>query len=770
MTSAAPNVVFFLHPGALPSFGELQYAVWFARQIQKDGYQPWFVTTHSTALRMRGTNFEPLVFASIAEAKAMIEGIDPAIVIASEIYGLPPESAAMLRTLDVPLGTIDATTMGIEIARDPFLTPDFRSDLTLPEKYFSFRPCPPNDAARDSGTVFHTAGFSGAAKIPRSAARYHKLGLDPARKTVLLPIAPWAQYFADLQDERFLAFRGHYDELIRTVARGLSRTGEAVQLVVISDRRAAQCVEERVSIHTPGLIPFDAYEHLLLSCDLVIADNVVQASIMKAVAAGIPHLVLQNTTAPPYPWNIFPLRQQFPPERDFARVVEVAELSDANDVCEKLVTIFQRGYANARRRVLREDYLGRIAALGTFSQALAKVIGPARPRKLERIRTTGGDDPTIVFYLEIWFSFGEREHALTLARQFQKAGYQIQFVVDRRVADHIRAAGFAAIVFYSPQMGIEAVRQLDPVLIVGCELFNLSEESVRGLMTLGKPMATIDGTSLGIEINTDPFGHPRLTRNLVLPERYWSFRPSPVNDPGPDTSDTFYYNLCSGQQRVAKAENIYGSVGLDPKRKTVMLPIALWATSSASLFNLGAYYALLIDRVVAGLEAYGQPVDLLIIGLPLGASATTVAQGSVRKIYADRLPYGTYNHVLTSCDAIIADNIIQTSVSKAFLMGTPHLVIQNLEKSEVPVRCNIFPLRVLFPAEREYGRSVEVAELGDADGIRAKIVAILTDGHYDAERRDRRQQFLARLAALRDPSEALEQILYESERRRSVAQ
>jgi hypothetical protein len=729
------------------------------------------VTTHGAALRLRGTGFEPEAFESVAQAKTLIEEIEPAMVIASEIYGLPPESSEMLRTLNIPLGTIDATTMGVEIARDPFLTDDFRTDVMLPDQYFSFRPCPPNDVGMDTDRVFYGAAFSGASKIPRSAALYDKLGLDRSRKTVLLPIAPWAQYFAELPDERFLPFRGHYDELIRKVARGLAATGEPVQLVVISERPPAQCVEKSVSIHTPGLIPFDVYEHLLLSCDLILSDNVIQASLMKAVAAGIPHLVLRNGTSSgsPYPWNIFPLRQQFPAEREFARVVEVAELSDADDVCEKLVTISQRGYSDTRRRVLREDYLGRVAALRTFSEALARVVGPAQPRKIERA-TAGGDGPIIVFYLEIWFSFGEREHALALAAQFQKAGYQTRFVVDRRVADHIRTAGFAATIFYSPQMGIEAVRKLDPVLIVGCELFNLSEESVRGLMALGKPMATIDGTSLGVEINTDPFGHPKLTRNLVLPERYWSFRPSPVNDPGPDTDDTFYYNPFSRDRRTFKAENIYASIGLEPARKTVMLPIALWALSSASLFNLGAYYGLLIDRVVSGLEAYGQPVDLLIIGLPTGAAAGNASQGTVRKVYAEKLPYGTYNHVLTSCDAIIADNIIQTSVSKAFLMGTPHLVIQNLEESEIAVRCNIFPLRVLFPADREYGRSVEVAEFGDAEGIREKIVAILTDGHFDAERRDRRQRFLMRLDQLRDPSEALEQILYGSQQRGSVAQ
>jgi len=762
------NVVFFLDPCALQSFGELQYAVWFAQQIQRDGYQPWFVTSESAASRMQGTNFDPLIFETAASAKTMIEEIDPALVIACEIYGLPPESSEMLRTLNIPLATIDATTMGVEIASDPFLTADFQTDLTLPEDYFSFRPCPPNDIGIDTDRVFYGAAFSAVLRVPRSAARYHKLGLDPSRKTVLLPIAPWAQYFADSPDERFIAFRSHYDKLIRTIARGLASTGEPVQLVVVSERRPAHCAEESVSIHAPGLIPFDMYEHLLLSCDLLISDNVIQASVMKAVAAGIPHLVVQNmaSSGAPYPWNIFPLRQQFPPEREFARVVEVAEISNADDVCEKLVAISERGYCDKRRRVLRKDYLDRVAELGTFSEALARVVGPAQPGKIGRGRTTGAAGPIVVFYLEIWFSFGEREHALGLAAHFQKAGYQARFVVDRRVADHIRAAGFGTTVFYTPQMGIEAVRKLDPVLIVGCELFNLSEESVRGLIALGKPMATIDGTSLGVEINTNPFGHPRLTRNLVLPDQYWSFRPSPVNDPGPDTDDTFYYNPFSREQRVSKHHDIYASIGLDPKRKTVMLPIALWALSSASLFSLGAYHALLIDRVISGLEAYGQPVDLLVIGLSAGAGTS---RGAVRTIFVEKLPYRTYNHVLTSCDAIIADNIIQTSVSKAFLMGTPHLVIQNIEQSEIPVRCNIFPLTVLFPAEREYSRSVEVAEFGDAGGISETIAAILTHGHFDAERRNRRQNFLTRLAQLRDPSEALERILDESEQRRSVA-
>ena len=118
--------------------------------------------------------------------------------------------------------------------------------------------------------------------------------------------------------------------------------------------------------------------------------------------------------------------------------------------------------------------------------------------------------------------------------------------------------------------------------MIGCELFNLSEVAARGLIATGIPLATVDGTTLGIEINTDPFRTPRLTRSLVLPESYFSFRPCPVNDLAPDTERVCHYPLFPDATRVAKNDRTYAALGLDPARQTVLLPIAARSSRPAA--------------------------------------------------------------------------------------------------------------------------------------------------------------------------------------------
>jgi len=683
------------------------------------------------------------------------------MIVASEIFGMPRTSVEMLSALNRPIGTLDATTMGPELVGDPFLMPEFRSELALPADLFFFRPCPLNDLTPDSASTFHGPAFPDACRVTRNVDYYRILGLDPAKKVALLPIAPWAEYFAQLPTPPFAALKSYHSALVARVAEALTAFREPVQLAVVANRPPAASQHRSVTTHPINLIPFDWYDHLLRSCDLVISDNIIGASLAKAMCAGVPHLVIANTvqSAQPYEWNIFPLRQRLPNYREWARIVDLAEFSQPDDISAKLEAIATNGFADPLRNGLREQYRRRVRTLPSFAHTMEKAVG--RPgRTVPPIRPPSPPPPVIVFYLEIWFSFGEREHALALARRLRRVGYDPRFVVDGRVADHIRSAGFEASVFQTPAMGVKLVEALAPILIVGCELFNLSDESLLGLRALGRPLATVDGTSMGRTLNSDPFHEAKLTRDLKLPETFWSFRPCPVNDPLPPSPDVICYNLFAGAKRVPKDETLYRSYGLDPLRRTILLPIAGWAISSAALFKLDFYHDLLIERVVAGVASADIPSDLLVVGLPL--APTPVDFGNVRKLVVSGLPYPAYDHILTSCDLVIADNIIQTSVSKALSIGTPHLIIQNLAESEVRFRCNIFPLKILFPADREYSAAVEVAEFGSPSDIREKLGALLERGYYDENRRIRRRELLARIAALPDPAVAVEGLLQNS--------
>jgi len=379
----------------------------------------------------------------------------------------------------------------------------------------------------------------------------------------------------------------------------------------------------------------------------------------------------------------------------------------------------------------------------------------------------------VVFYLEIGGggdvdrgtnsvpSFGEREHALSFARQIQQAGYRPRFVVGPLIARHIQAAGFEPEVFWSPDVGLQIVKGIDPALVIACELFNVSPESAAGLIETCPTLASMDGTSLPIEINTDPFEKPEISRSLVLPDHYYSFRPSPVNDLGTDSENVFYWPLFPRLERPARDERVYASLGLDPSRRIVMFAAAPWAQGAAAMLDLDNedYYRNLANRIVAGLEASGEAVDFFFLSMFPMSSMPTEAGDRVAIHYSGLIPYEAYDHLLKTCDLIVSDNIIQTSVSKAVVMGTPHLIIQDTLGSELPYRFNMFPLKLMFPSERDYARIVEVAEYSDADGIGERIVALLAQGYWDAERHERRREYVGGLDRLSSPAELLERII-----------
>jgi hypothetical protein len=755
------DVVFYFHPAGVPSYGELQQAIGFAACLRKTGYRTWFVAPERLSAQLLNARLEVVAFENLEIAAEIIESIDPAIIIACEIFGMAQDSADFLAGLPRLVGTMDGTTLGAEIASDPFKLPKFRRPVTLPADLVSFRTCPVHDIQPDTRRSFHWAAYPDAARARPEPDIYRELGLQPDRKTVLIAIASWAEHFAGLDEEPFRALSGYHDELVRRISEGLESWDEPVQLAVVAARPPQTPHKGKVSVHALGILPYRSFDHLLCSCDLVVSDNIIQASLSKALVMGIPHLVVENLapTRLPYPSNIFPLGQVFPEERAYSKIVDKVELTDAPGLRRALKRIGERGYADGRRRLARQRYLQRIRDLADPSEIMGRLIGPPQPLVLEP-HDPSEPNRDIVFYIEIWFSFGEREHALSLAKQLRAAGYRPRFVVDHRIAEHIRSAGFEPVAFHSPARGVQAVRQIGPALVIGCELFNLSELSVKGLMGLCKPIATIDGTSMGVEINTDPFRHPKLTRELRLPSDYWSFRPVPVNDFGRDTDRVFHFNLFPESERMEKDAALYADLGLDPARKTVLLPIALWAVTGSMLFNMANYHQLFVDRVVEALRATGEPIDLLVVGLQESGAWKF---GQVWKHSQARLPYPVYDHILCSCDAVLSDNIIQTSVAKAFAMDAPHLVIQNLQPSEVPFPCNIFPLKLLFPPERDYAQAVEVAEFGDPEDIARKLTAVLTRGWCDEDRKASRQAYLARLRALPSPAWAIDEILARSD-------
>ena len=115
------------------------------------------------------------------------------------------------------------------------------------------------------------------------------------------------------------------------------------------------------------------------------------------------------------------------------------------------------------------------------------------------------------------------------------------------------------------------------------------------------------------------------------------------------------------------------------------------------LFNFKNYYQSLIRKIATGLEASEEEVDFLFVSMHRVENSPGNNSKYVTVRQTGLMPHDFYDHILTSCDIIISDNIIQTSVSKAVVMETPHLIIEGNGCCEsAPYPYNIFPVKQLF--------------------------------------------------------------------------
>jgi hypothetical protein len=158
----------------------------------------------------------------------------------------------------------------------------------------------------------------------------------------------------------------HYRELLRVLLDALVAAGVPVELVVISPDEAATIERGRVKLRFVRYLPPDIYEELLLGCDLVLSDNVIQTSLSKAFAAAIPTLVVVDSRPAAPPWNIFPLRLRFPVDAHYYRAIAPVELGSPGPLRVRVAAALAGG--------LHDDdgYRERLATLPTPIALLAR--------------------------------------------------------------------------------------------------------------------------------------------------------------------------------------------------------------------------------------------------------------------------------------------------------------------------------------------------------------------------------------------------------------
>ncbi|MDX2545378.1 DUF6365 family protein [Streptomyces sp. WI04-05B] len=215
----------------------------------------------------------------------------------------------------------------------------------------------------------------------------------PRRPTVFLVTSPWEHRSA----ARSIPAAELVDALPRLVHSHLAALGRPLEVVHVGERPWRFAPAEQIEYRHFGKLPYQMYHERLTSADLFLTTNVLSATLARAVAAGVPALLLDNhdkleqpafpdwvrDTAPLlhtlHPYRVAPLGWHDMLEpllagNPYRDCFAAAGILDRQAVLGTLTDLLDEGPARAGLRERQAGYRERLAALPELGTALSTAV------------------------------------------------------------------------------------------------------------------------------------------------------------------------------------------------------------------------------------------------------------------------------------------------------------------------------------------------------------------------------------------------------------
>ena len=331
-----------------------------------------------------------------------------------------------------------------------------------------------------------------------------------------------------------------------------------------------------------------------------------------------------------------------------------------------------------------------------------------------------------------------------------------------------------------------------PLLFFSSGASPLADEAwVSSLEDLDATITTLDHLGYAQQQMTVYFGPPHLSFQCettpALPNQMHILLPCPLQEPDPVPGRSgvpFRYWTALSPMEVCDRRKLRLEYLNNDNDLLILHSTPNWAWQFAGRFGLPHYSFLteLLEYYLAGLSC-----SVTVVSVNKGDLLLQSRQENIRIVNLEMLPKDKYEQLIQSCDLMITDNCVSTSLGKAVCSQRPCAVIRNsyslaelvgradetlrqmimrMERSRLG---SIFPYEV-FPIwsradleqlgllmQTSVSTGFATFELFGGDETREQLIDLLLNKETREGMRIRQRLYVERLDALPDPCDALHQ-------------
>lgn len=349
------------------SYGERQHAIGMINQLRNSNFELVLLVEPLLEDTFKNINIKTYTFYNSFDFELFYKKENPDMFIFFEYTNCPVRIREKVSKYNKPiLTTLGSGVGGIQSYKDHFI------ELFDDKKNFNLsiiKPCPVASPDIDTEFVKHWSLFKDLdiTKYDRKKTN-SDFNIREDSKIVFLSVATWICDNLKRSNQLYI-----YEFLFSLVLKALLEIKQNTDFFVISPFGEKYVEREHVRVRMMNFLDYETYDNLLMTSDLVISENVMQASMSKAFVGGINCLALINSKMMQQPFNLAPYDvlsagQMYDNSNNYYKALEKAEISDLNEVTNKISNLL-----NNKNNLLRDLYLNDLKKLSSLENILFEV-------------------------------------------------------------------------------------------------------------------------------------------------------------------------------------------------------------------------------------------------------------------------------------------------------------------------------------------------------------------------------------------------------------